>query len=68
MKNPIKTTICIILSDFRWYRKKIGGKWYKIRHFEVSGFAAPGEIWVQELPSDNEYTLLGGEDYTKIGK
>jgi hypothetical protein len=29
----------------------------------VSGFAAPLEIWVQELPLGDEYGIMKEEDY-----
>lgn len=52
-----------ILCNFKWYRKKTGGKWYKIREYEVGGFAAPGESWVQSLPADDQYHLIKEEEY-----
>lgn len=63
MKKAFNFCIYCTLSNFKRYRKKKGGKWYKIRDDEVSGFSAPGEYWVQELPGDSQYDIIDEENY-----
>lgn len=50
----IRAYFLSILSNFEWFRKYTGGKWYKIRESESGGFAAGTESWVQELTGYEE--------------
>lgn len=63
MKKAINWYLDSILSNFKRYRKKIGGKWYKIRDYDVSGFSVPGEYWVRDLPGDDYYDIIEEENY-----
>jgi hypothetical protein len=63
MKKLFGSIFYAFLSNYKWYRKKKGGKWYKIQEDDVSGFAAPGELWAQALPADYQFRLLKEENY-----
>jgi hypothetical protein len=54
-----------ILSNFKWYRKKKGGTWYKI-YDGSSDFGLAGDTysWVQK-PLGN-VTILKQEQYTVV--
>jgi hypothetical protein len=54
-----------ILSNFKWYRRKKGGKWYKIVS-EVSGIASPTVEWARKPPHESDIDdLVMIEDYDK---
>lgn len=53
----MKKLIASFLADFKWYRKRQGGKWYKVFHNCIEGgFQSPITCWTQnpELYSDTE--------------
>lgn len=52
-----------IFSDFKWYRKKIGGTWYLIRELDVSGIASGSEYWDQKKPETMFDFIIGTEEY-----
>jgi hypothetical protein len=61
MKKIIEAYWHSLLSNFKWHRKRIAGKWYKIRQPEAGGLAAGTESWVQDLPVDDVYTIIKKE-------
>lgn len=50
------------LSDFKWYRRKKGGKWYRVCDHEACGFGG-GNIgfWTQRL--EDGYAIEKIESY-----
>jgi hypothetical protein len=51
------------LSEFKWYRKKKGGKWFLL--YEKSGFKTidgASQYWTQYLPTGS-YELVKEEMY-----
>lgn len=62
LKRIIHNYVVDVFSESRYFRKKIKGKWYKIREVEVSGFAAPGEYWVNKKPIKPDIKILKEED------
>jgi hypothetical protein len=66
MKKFIKAYFHCLLSGFKFYRKRKGGKWYKIKEMDVSGFAAGAEFWTQQKPDDPKWSIeIGMEDYSQ---
>jgi hypothetical protein len=63
MKRIIEAYLFSVLSNFKCYRKRIAGKWYKIRQPEAGGLAAGTESWVQDLPVADVYTIIKKEEY-----
>ena len=59
-----KQYLHFILSDYKWYRKKKGGTWYKIVEKDVSGFGAPSEYWDQKKPKTRHDIIIGKEEYS----
>jgi hypothetical protein len=50
-----------VLSRFRWYRKKKGGRWYKMYDFEAGGgFEGSPHFWAQD-PNRYEGEVVGKE-------
>lgn len=51
------------LSEFKWYRKRIGGTWYKV-YDRTSDFGLAGDThgWTQEMP-DQESKIVATEKY-----
>ena len=58
----ILTFLKPLLIEFKWYRKKLGGTWYKIREADVSGFAT-SEYWDQVKPESDLDVILKTETY-----
>lgn len=50
-----------LFIDFKFARRKLGGKWYKVREIDV-GFAAGIEHWTT-TPTD-DVVILEEEDYS----
>lgn len=65
MRNIFKEYVHFVRSDYKSYRKKIGGKWYKIREHDVSGFAGGITYWTQSEPDPECDTEIETEDYSK---
>lgn len=53
--------ILLILSEFKFARKRIGGTWYKVRQLHSSGFAGTTEYWTQNPSRDED--IISKEDY-----
>lgn len=62
-KRILKWYVNAVLEDYQFYRKRKGGLWYKIREIEVSGFASPGEYWVNKKPTNPDILILKEEDH-----
>jgi hypothetical protein len=46
------------LACFKWYRKTLGGKWYKtIDKFGQTGFASPARTWSQKPPDEFDIVM-----------
>jgi hypothetical protein len=53
------------LSDYRWYRKRIGGIWYHVKdNLTLSGFDQSNTFWTMDKPDNCE--LLTVENYNSI--
>lgn len=46
-----------VLSQRKWYRKRVGGVWYKIQLEEGYGIAGPMETWRRRPPGKGELML-----------
>lgn len=52
-----------VLGEFKWYRKKVGGTWYKVYDFNSDlGMAGDTVHWTDEKPVP-EVEILEQEDY-----
>lgn len=51
-----------LLTDFKFARKKLGGKWYRVRELDAGGLASGIEHWTNTLYDD--VIILKEEDYT----
>jgi hypothetical protein len=65
MKKAFQWYIDYLFSGYKFYRKKIGGRWYLIQEDEVSGFAAGSEYWARELPKGGDYKTLKIENFSR---
>lgn len=55
--------ILLLLTDYQFARRKLGGTWYKLTDGEyVSGFAGPDTYWTQATPNEN-MEILETEEY-----
>lgn len=64
MKQLIKNYLHIVLSNFKPYRKKIGGTWYKLYlNGTETGHAAGITFWTQEPDKEVDYAILDEENY-----
>jgi len=65
MKKLLAIIFRPLLKDFRCYRKRIGGTWYRIRNGSgQAGFAGPMEYWQQEQPADDrDLSVIQTENY-----
>ena len=56
--------IDFILSSYRWYRKSIGGQWYKI---SVPAFDGNKVMWIRasKLNPNFKWTVKKSEEYKK---
>jgi hypothetical protein len=56
-----------IFANFKWYRRKQGGTWYKvIDTASASGFAGAIRYWTREAPV-GDLVLLVEENYSDKG-
>lgn len=55
----------IILSEFKWYRKRKGGIWFLIEEKDpTSGFANAQHYWSQERPEkDSDFGVIEIHNY-----
>lgn len=65
MKKALQRYFDFLLSNFKIYRRKKGGVWYKVRELDVSGIAAGSDYWTQKAEDPKWTTQLAKEDYTK---
>lgn len=63
MKKFLKAWLHTALSTFEWYRKKKGGKWYKVHDASsAGGIEGPITIWTQ-YPSNQEGEVIAVEEW-----
>lgn len=56
--------IANILANFKWYRRKQGGTWYKVIDIaSVTGFAGPVAYWTRDAPV-GDLVLVVEENYS----
>lgn len=62
MKKIIKS----FLANFKWYRRRQGGKWYLVTLIDTGGgFHAPIEYWTKELSNLAEIKIIKEENWPK---
>jgi hypothetical protein len=58
------TVLLPILSNHKFFRRKKGGKWYKVCIHDGGGFISPMEIWTQKhLIEDEDSYIIEKEEY-----
>lgn len=60
-KNMLNTLLEIYLSEFRWYRRRKGGRWYLVQGAPTSEWGDPA-TW-SRLGPGNEEDLVRMEDW-----
>jgi hypothetical protein len=51
-----------ILRNFKFYRRKKGGKWYKVRKQDYSGWSTWIEFWTRDKDQGD---IVTREDYER---
>ena len=51
MFNPFRGAFTQLMRDFKWYRRRKGGKWFLVTHRPIS-IGAISAIWYPGEPSD----------------
>lgn len=65
MKRLLTYIFIDVLVDFKCFRRKQGGTWYKVGDsISVSGLAGPVEYWTREAPA-GDLELVEKETYEK---
>lgn len=58
------SVIDMFFAGFEWYRRRKGGRWYKVWYPEwQTGTAGSVMAWVRELPTKEEYEILEEENH-----
>jgi hypothetical protein len=60
MLNRLLSILSPLLKDYKWYRRKVGGKWYSVRPEDITGWGIPN-VWTREPGNDK---VVVEEDYS----